>query len=189
MANIFGKIMDKLNLPSDTDEDDELFDEDDAYQDTYRENRKISRNVKKNNDYDDQYEEEEEVQEPEPRQSFFSKKNNNVLNMKSIAGGKGTKMEVKVIRPTVYDDAREICDTLSSGTPVVLNLEGIKTELAQKIIDFTAGAVYAMNGTVSNVTKYIFVITPNNVTVSGNFDEMLDGTIDFSGNSGYVYRD
>ena len=49
-------------------------------------------------------------------------------------------MEVCVIKPSSVDDAREITETLLSGRTVILNLEGLDLEIAQRIIDFTSGA-------------------------------------------------
>ena len=49
-------------------------------------------------------------------------------------------MEVCVIKPTSMEDTREIADTLVDNSTVILNLEGIDVELAQRIIDFTSGA-------------------------------------------------
>ena len=72
---------------------------------------------------------------------------------------------------------------------IVCNLEGLNGDLAQKILDFTSGAVYAMDGNLQKVTSYIFVITPSSVDISGNFDEMLDGSVDLSGSTKYVFRD
>ena len=45
-----------------------------------------------------------------------------------------------------------------------------------------------MDGNLQKVTNYIFVITPSSVDISGNFDEMLDGSIDLSGSSKYVFK-
>ena len=97
-------------------------------------------------------------------------------------------MLFRSIRPKTYDDSKEICDTLSGGMPVILNLEGLNADLAQRILDFTSGSVYAMDGNLQKVTNYIFVITPCSVDISGNFDEMLDGSIDLSGSSKYVFK-
>ena len=55
-------------------------------------------------------------------------------------------MEVCVIRPTSMEDTREIADTLVDNSTVVLNLEGLDMELAQRIIDFTSGACYSLGG-------------------------------------------
>ena len=47
-------------------------------------------------------------------------------------------MEVSLIKPTSMEDTREICDYLLAGKAVVLNMEGIHMEVAQRIIDFTS---------------------------------------------------
>ena len=54
-------------------------------------------------------------------------------------------MEVCVIKPTSVEDAREITETLLSGRTVILNLEGLDLEVAQRIIDFTSGATYSLS--------------------------------------------
>lgn len=48
-------------------------------------------------------------------------------------------------------------------------MEGISTETAQRIIDFSLGAIYAIAGNLQMVSKYIFVATPMNVELSGDF--------------------
>ncbi len=55
-------------------------------------------------------------------------------------------MEVCVIKPSSMEDTREIADTLVDNSTVILNLEGIDVELAQRIIDFTSGACYSLGG-------------------------------------------
>ena len=77
-------------------------------------------------------------------------------------------MEVCIIKPTSVNDAREVTDTLLANSTVVLNLEGLDVEVAQRIIDFTSGSCYAVHGNVMKISHYIFVITPANVDVSGD---------------------
>ncbi len=207
MANIIKNILNGLNLG----EDEEDFD-DDGYDWDDKPAKRIKRVVEEVDDDPD-----EEDDEPPKKKVFNSKKDsiddddddsfdddepelksvkqpNNkknygkVVHMKSIQGGAGSKMELRVIRPKTYEDSREICDTLSGAMPVVLNLEGLNADLAQRILDFTSGSVYAMNGNLQKVTNYIFVITPTNVEISGNFDEMLDGSVDLTGSSKYVFK-
>ena len=90
----------------------------------------------------------------------------------------GNAMEVCVIKPTSFDDAREITDTLLANRTVVLNLEGIDVELAQRLIDFTSGSTYAIQGNLQKISQYIFIITPASVDVSGDFQEILSGTFE-----------
>ena len=91
-------------------------------------------------------------------------------------------MEVTMIKPTSMDDSRDICDYLLSGKAVVLNMEGIHMETAQRIIDFTSGATYSMNGNLQKISNYIFIATPSSVELSGDFPELLaDGSVNVSG--------
>ena len=85
-----------------------------------------------------------------------------------------------MIRPKSVEEGREICDTLLSGRAVVINLEGINMDVAQRIIDFTSGACYSMNGNLQKISSYIFIVTPQSVELSGDFQEILSGALDVS---------
>lgn len=86
-------------------------------------------------------------------------------------------MEVCVIKPSTMEDTREIADSLVDNSTVVLNLEGMDVELAQRIIDFTSGACYSLGGRLQKVSSYIFILTPYNVDITGDFQNILDGAI------------
>ena len=90
----------------------------------------------------------------------------------------GSGMEVCVIKPTSVEDAREITETLLANRTVVLNLEGIDVDVAQRIIDFTSGSCYAISGNLQKISHYIFIITPASVDISGDFQEILSGSFD-----------
>jgi cell division inhibitor SepF len=94
-------------------------------------------------------------------------------------------MEVCVFKPTNVDDGRDISDTLSSGKAVILNLEGLDIAVAQRIIDFTSGAVYSMNGKLENISNYIFIVTPESVDISGDFQEMFNNDFKFPTGNGF----
>lgn len=91
-----------------------------------------------------------------------------------------TSMEVCVIKPKNVEEAREITDTLLSGRAVVLNLEGLNVDVAQRIIDFTSGSCYSINGNLQKISNYIFIITPENVDISGDFQDIFDGGFDMA---------
>ena len=84
-------------------------------------------------------------------------------------------MEVCVIKPTTFEDAREITETLLANRTVVLNLEGLDVDIAQRIIDFTSGSCFAISGNLQKISHYIFIITPRSVDISGDFQELLNG--------------
>lgn len=89
-------------------------------------------------------------------------------------------MEVCVIKPTTFDESREITETLLANRTVVLNVEGLDVDIAQRIIDFTSGSCFAINGNLQKISNYIFIITPESVDISGDFQSFMD-SFDISG--------
>lgn len=87
-------------------------------------------------------------------------------------------MEVCVIKPTSVEDAREITETLLANRTVVLNLEGLDVDIAQRIIDFTSGSTFAISGNLQKISHYIFIITPASVDISGDFQEIINSGFD-----------
>ncbi len=129
--------------------------------------------------YDDDYydDEAETVKEkPSVKDDSFeekaTKKPAKVSPLTSRQPRKGnSNMEVVRIEPTSVEDGRKISDLLLENKVVFLDLEGIDMNLAQRIIDFTSGATYAIDGTLQQMSKYTFVIAPPVVSVSGDFQD------------------
>lgn len=97
----------------------------------------------------------------------------------------GAGMEVCVIKPNTVEDAREITETLLANRTVVLNLEGLDVDIAQRIIDFTSGSCFAISGNLQKISHYIFIITPASVDISGDFQDILSGSFDVPIDNGF----
>lgn len=123
-------------------------------------------------DDEDEYEEEYESSY-EPEQKYTAPIAKKPPNTKVVNIHATTQMKVVVINPEQYDDAQEICDHIKSKKPVVVNLELMDPETAQRIIDFLSGAAYSLDGDIQKVANNIFIIAPQNVDISGNFKEEL----------------
>ncbi len=141
---------------------------------------------------EDDWEEDEDIyeEEPKPEKRPIAMKDdpdegdrpvkkpvNKAVTM-NRGGGKripSNGMEVVRIEPTSVEDGRKITDLLLQNKVVFLDLEGIDMNLAQRIIDFTSGATYAIDGTLQQMSKYNFVIAPPVVSVSGDFQNALSG--------------
>ena len=82
----------------------------------------------------------------------------------------GDQIKMIVINPDNYDEAREICDYIKSGKPVVVNLENMAFETAQRVMDFLSGSCYSLNGNIQRVAKNIFIVAPNNIDVSADMN-------------------
>lgn len=121
---------------------------------------------------DDEYfdEEEEEAEDYYPRKKKSAVKSvRSIFSRPEVNEEPVSDLQVITIKPSVMEDSKVICDSLLSGKAVILNMEGISTDIAQRIIDFTLGAIYAVQGNLQMVSKYIFVASPMNVQLSGDF--------------------
>lgn len=82
-----------------------------------------------------------------------------------------------VSKPTAFSDCQDISDILVGGTAVVINLEDFDDELAQRIMDFVSGTVYAINGTLNTIAKRIYLVSPESVTISGDVETLLSQSL------------
>lgn len=144
--------------------------------------------------YDDGYYDDEPIDSKPPKQAVKDDLNDEEDNRPKKTVPKvtpmrqtkktGNGMEVCVIKPTSIEDAREITETLLANRTVVLNLEGLDVDIAQRIIDFTSGSCFAISGNLQKISHYIFIITPAIVDISGDFQEILAGSFDVPINNG-----
>lgn len=118
---------------------------------------------------EDEYQDEYYAESPEEHAdnvvsfSARDKRRNNIVSMPAA-----TQMKMIVYHPISYEDTQNIIDNLKSRKPVIVNMEELEIECAQRILDFMAGAVYALNGTIFKISRGIFVVAPNNYDIIGN---------------------
>lgn len=167
---VMDKFLNIMKLNDDIDED--YYDEEDFYDEEDEiEPPAPKRSSSKVRDFED-YEEK-----PSRKQASVSK----VTPMRQPATRKvpaGGGMQVCVIKPNSIEDAREITETLLSERTVVLNLEGLDVDIAQRIIDFASGSCFAISGNLQKISHYIFIITPASVNISGDLQDILNGSFD-----------
>ncbi len=94
---------------------------------------------------------------------------NKVVPIRTTARG----MEVCIIKPTTFEEAQDVCDMLLNNRAVILNLESLEQTDAQRIIDFVCGCVYAIDGKLHPVSRYIFIFSPSIIDISGDFAEFF----------------
>jgi cell division inhibitor SepF len=119
---------------------------------------------------EDYYEEEEEVELFEDTRKPKGKKAG-LVDIRNIP----SHSKVVVYQPVSYDDTQNIVDNLKERRPVIINLETLDIELAQRVLDFISGAVYALEGTIQKVARGIFVIAPRHIDIAGNIPEESRG--------------
>jgi cell division inhibitor SepF len=75
-------------------------------------------------------------------------------------------VRVHLVVPRSFNDAQQIADKFKDAIPVILNLQGTDQELSKRLIDFTSGLTYALDGGMQRVADKVFLLTPRNVEVS-----------------------
>lgn len=73
---------------------------------------------------------------------------------------------VHVIEPKSFNDAQQIGDKFKANIPVIMNLQQIDNELSKRLVDFTSGLTYALDGAMQRIADKVFLLTPSNVEVS-----------------------
>lgn len=91
----------------------------------------------------------------------FNNSNPKIVNIHN-----NSQIKMVLVTPQSYEEARDVCDYIRARKPVVVNLENMDHQIAQRIMDFLSGSCYSLNGDIKRVTKNIFVLAPDNVDVS-----------------------
>jgi cell division inhibitor SepF len=81
-------------------------------------------------------------------------------------GGQRHAAQVELVVPKTFNDAQKVADKLKADVPVIINLQSADSDLAKRLIDFSSGLTYALDGTMQRVADRVFLLTPSAVTVS-----------------------
>lgn len=142
-------------------------------------------------DYDDMPQpprhtaEQQSPRQPQERSSYSPERDDN--QMMGGEGGRRNKvvniqttaqLQVVLVKPAAFTDAKQIADHLIAKKTVVLNLETASPENKRRIIDFLVGVAYANGGSLKPVANLTYIITPYNV---GFIGEDLVGELENNG--------
>ncbi len=119
---------------------------------------------------DSEYEDEEVVEEQSaPEEKSFDFASTRASSRDKVVNfGSGAQLQVVLVKPERFEDAPSIADHLNAKRTVVLNLESAPKEIVRRLVDFLSGVAYANKGQIKRAANNTFVITPNNVDVSGD---------------------
>ncbi len=105
------------------------------------------------------------------RQATYSNDPSRVVDIRTTA-----MLQVVLVKPDKFEDARAIADHLNEKRTVVLNLEAASKDVARRLIDLLNGVAYANGGQLKKVSTNTYIITPYNVNVSGDLLDELEST-------------
>ena len=144
------------------DEDLEPYTEPEAeLQDSYRERpnvRKLS-SRRRRDDFDDIFADDA----PSERRTTSLRP---VASPRAANGRGGGDVRVHFVAPKNFNDVQDVADKFKDAIPVILNLQGTDTDLSKRLIDFSSGLTYALDGGMQRVADKVFLLTPRNVEVS-----------------------
>ena len=75
--------------------------------------------------------------------------------------------EILTVHPKQYRDAQVIAESFRDGVPVIINLSQMSDADARRLIDFASGLSLGLYGRIERVTSKVFLLSPENVSVSG----------------------
>ncbi len=190
MSSPIGNLLQLLRLGDDDDYDDGYYEDD--YEDDIdpeeeqrllrREQKRQERAGRRTSTFQQQqprqrvpsYQEEEEEENDEPEPVPFTKRtsmrtsSNKVVPIRTTSRG----LEVCICRPKNFGDSTDACEMLLQGHAVIVTLEGMDIMEAQRIMDFISGCIFAISGKMRQISRYIFIFSPETVDISGDYLEL-----------------
>ena len=91
--------------------------------------------------------------------------------LRSVGGTRGNSrnggdVRVHFVAPKNFNDVQDVADKFKDAIPVILNLQSTDTDLSKRLIDFSSGLTYALDGGMQRIADKVFLLTPQNVEVS-----------------------
>ncbi len=195
MANIIERVFDLLKLSYD--EDYDVDEDDEVYETPVKKETKKAKNADKveKEEKTDSFRKNNTAKTAQTRGNSRTQKNDqpqaegffggsktgkpvgrSASNVSVIRGGNNMESEIVSIRPK-DDTARvEIGKRLMEGKTVLINMEGLELDVAQRIVDFTFGVCFAIKGNMKFPSKYIVIAVPDEVGLSGEFENSDDSS-------------
>lgn len=125
-------------------------------------------------EYDDQF-----VDEFEPGHEMAEEQHaaevtplRRVPNAPAVREVEVTQMNrITTIHPSTYNDARTIGESFRNNTPVIMNLTDMNDADAKRLVDFAAGLVFGLHGSIERVTNKVFLLSPEHIEVDAEGGE------------------
>ncbi|MBK8469765.1 MAG: cell division protein SepF [Candidatus Phosphoribacter sp.] len=78
----------------------------------------------------------------------------------------GGLTRITTIHPRTYNEAKSIGESFREGTPVIMNLSDMDDSDAKRLVDFAAGLVFGLHGSIERVTAKVFLLSPSHVEIA-----------------------
>ena len=137
-----------------------LVEDDHRYQDKYD-------SYSEYEDYDDQADRPEQIDEPDVRSGREDYAGYQPADWRTEHVSQTTDLaRITTLHPRTYNEARTIGEHFREGTPVIMNLTEMVDSDAKRLVDFAAGLIFGLRGSIERVTNKVFLLSPANVEVT-----------------------
>ena len=82
---------------------------------------------------------------------------------------------IVTVHPRTYNEARTIGENYRDGIPVIMNLSDMEDADAKRLVDFSAGLIFGLRGTIERITSKVFLLSPADVNVTAEDKERIAG--------------
>jgi cell division inhibitor SepF len=152
-----------FGLAEDEEYDDEYYppepEPEPSVEDSYRERPNVQRLPRRRRDeIDDIFGDDDNDRRTSPLRS--------VAPAPAPRAGRSSDVRVHFVAPKSFNDVQDVADKFKDQIPVILNLQGTDTDLSKRLIDFSSGLTYALDGGMQRIADKVFLVTPRNVEVS-----------------------
>ena len=118
-------------------------------------------------DYDDQADRPEQADEPDVRGGRDDYIGYQAPDWRAEHVSQMTDLaRITTLHPRTYNEARTIGEHFREGTPVIMNLTEMVDSDAKRLVDFAAGLIFGLRGSLERVTNKVFLLSPANVEVT-----------------------
>ena len=159
-------------------EDEDYYELEDGYtaeetlEQSYRDRPNVRRLTprRRGQDFDDWTDSSGDVHVSEPRARGLSRVQ---PTRPVLRAAPGANVQVHLVVPRSFNDAQQIADRFKNGVPVIVNLQTSDPDLSKRMIDFSSGMTYALDGAIQRIAEKVFLLTPANVEVSAEDRQRL----------------
>ena len=124
-----------------------------------------------NDEVDDFNEEEETPVKSAVSEDYAPKREAPRAAAKAPVSSARSQVNMVIVKSNDYSDARTVADHILGNRAVLLNLENCNKDMAQRILDFLSGVVYAQGGDLQRVAHSTYAVTPRNVGLQGELND------------------
>ena len=113
----------------------------------------------------EEYDEPADVVEPTPSRADYAAYATD-HRVEPVLAQQVELARITTLHPRTYNEARTIGEHFREGTPVIMNLTEMVDSDARRLVDFAAGLIFGLRGSIDKVTNKVFLLSPANVEVT-----------------------